>query len=172
MKKGESMKSKIILASLVVSASGHAGDLPDSIDECSALENDGARLECYDGLVDAKEAAVPDAPAAGAAPAAETGPATAPAAAPESPGAETSVKTDQADEEDGAFSTTVTRCSESVDKGRYIFLFSNGEAWKQTKNDRIVFRDCSFDVTITKDFFGHKMLRDGDERPIRIKRLK
>ena len=53
-----------------------------------------------------------------------------------------------------------------------VTFFSNGQVWKQSKNDRVHFRDCNFDVTITKDFFGYKMQQEGENRRIRIKRLK
>ena len=147
------MKTRIILALLVAGTSAHADDLSDRVRECKTIGEDTARLACYDGLVRAEVASPPPAPA--------------------SLGAETMRQKDRTGEaaEKLEVSATVTRCSESAD-GRYVFYFSNGQVWKQSKNDRVHFGDCNFDVTITKDFFGYKMQQEGENRRIRIKRLK
>ena len=164
------MKTRIILALLIAGTNAHADDLSDRILECSAIGEDAARLACYDGLVIAEASAVPTPPAAPAVPVAEVA---APPPAPASLGAETLRHKDRAAEaeEEVKVSATVTRCGENAD-GRYVFYFSNGQVWKQSKNDRVYFRDCNFDVTISKDFFGYKMQQEGEKRRIRIKRMK
>lgn len=161
------MRSRLFIALLIVSTSAYADGLGDRVRECSAIENDTARLACFDGL-DLTEA--PPKPAAPVAPVAEVA---AVPAATESLGAETLRHKDRAtgEEEDTGVSATVTRCTERSD-GRYVFYFGNGQVWRQSKDDRVHFRDCNFDVTITKDFFGYKMQQDGEKRRIRIKRLK
>ena len=158
------MKTKIILALLVAGTNAHADNLSGRIQECKSIGEDAARLACYDGLLPA------DLPAAPAAPIAE---ATSPPPAPASLGAETMREKDRTGEaaEKLEVSATVSRCGESAD-GRLIFYFSNGQVWKQSKDDRVYFRDCNFDVTITKDFFGYKMQQVGENRRIRIRRLK
>jgi hypothetical protein len=164
------MKTRIILALLVAGANAHADNLSDRVRECRAIGDDAARLACYDGLL---SAAVSTAPTAPTAPAASVAEAASPPPAPASLGAETMRQKDRTGEaaEKIEVSATVTRCGENAD-GRYVFYFSNGQVWKQSKDDRVYFRDCNFDVTITKDFFGYKMQQEGENRRIRIKRLK
>ena len=170
------MKTRIILALLIAGTSAHADDLSDRLRECKAIGDDAARLACYDGLVRAEVSAAPAAPVApvaSVAPAAPVAEAASPPPAPASLGAETMPQKDRTGEaaEKVEVSATVTRCGENAD-GRYVFYFSNGQVWKQSKNDRVYFRDCNFDVTITKDFFGYKMQQEGEKRRIRIKRVK
>ncbi len=90
---------------------------------------------------------------------------------PENLGAEALPDKPGEDAEPERFSATVTRCGESVD-GRYLFYFENGQIWKQAKDNRLYFRDCQFDVTITKDFFGYKMQQAGEKKRIRIRRVR
>jgi hypothetical protein len=170
------MKKTIILALLVAGTNAHADNLSDRVRECKAIDEDAARLACYDGLVRAEVSAAPTAPAAPAAsvaPAAPVAEVASPPPAPASLGAETMRQKDRTGEaaEKVEVSATVTRCGENAD-GRYVFYFSNGQVWKQSKDDRVHFSDCNFDVTITKDFFGYKMQQEGEKRRIRIKRLK
>ncbi len=66
---------------------------------------------------------------------------------------------------------TVSKCEKDY-RNKYRFYFDNGQIWKQTSDTRLSFRECNFDVTITKDFFGYKMKVDGDKRKIRISRVK
>lgn len=66
---------------------------------------------------------------------------------------------------------TVARCEKDPRK-KYLFHFENGQIWKQKSNQRLYFKDCNFDVTITQDFFGYKMQADGEKRQIRISRVK
>lgn len=163
------IKGLVILMLLAVSAVAQAGSLADGVRECSTIENDAARLTCFDGLMVEEGATVTQAPDA---PEPVVDVAAAPTAA-DTIGAETLRRKDRAAEaeEEISVSTTLTRCTERSD-GRYVFYFSNGQVWRQSKNDRVRFRDCNFDVTITKDFFGYKMQEDGEKRRIRIKRVK
>ena len=66
---------------------------------------------------------------------------------------------------------TVSRCEKDFRK-KYLFHFDNGQIWKQTSDKRLYFKECNFEVTITKDFFGYKMQQDGEKRRIRISRVK
>lgn len=66
---------------------------------------------------------------------------------------------------------TVSRCEKDFRK-KYLFYFENGQIWKQTSDKRLYFKECSFDVTITKDFFGYKMKADNNKRQIRISRVR
>ena len=146
---------------------------------CRSIADDTERLACYDGLVDTPPPASPAAPAVVEEPEAEPAPepppapteAAAPPPVPEDLGAEVLPDKPGEDAEPEKFSATVIRCGESVD-GRYLFYFENGQIWKQAKDNRLYFRDCQFDVTITKDFFGYKMQQVGEKKRIRIRRVR
>jgi hypothetical protein len=66
---------------------------------------------------------------------------------------------------------TVVRCTKDATK-KYLFYFDNGQVWKQKDNTNFRWKDCAFDVTITKDFFGYRMTPVGETRRVRIARLK
>jgi len=66
---------------------------------------------------------------------------------------------------------TVVRCEKDVRK-KMMFFFNNGQIWKQKDNKTVPWKECSFEVTISKDFFGYKLLPDGEKREIRISRIK
>ena len=66
---------------------------------------------------------------------------------------------------------TVTKCRQDGNK-KYYFYLENGQVWKQSDRKRLKYEDCNFDVTIIKDFFGSKMQQDGEDRRIRITRVK
>lgn len=66
---------------------------------------------------------------------------------------------------------TVVRCEKDVRK-KMMFFFNNGQIWKQKDSKTVPWKECSFEVTISKDFFGYKMLPDGEKREIRISRIK
>jgi hypothetical protein len=54
---------------------------------------------------------------------------------------------------------------------KLAFYFDNGQVWRQTDSKRLSWSECTFDVTITKDFFGYKMTRDDENRTVRIERV-
>lgn len=65
----------------------------------------------------------------------------------------------------------IVRCREDL-SGKYVFYFANGQVWRQRDNSRIRWDECNFEVTISKDFFGYKMIRDGEKKKVRIAREK
>ena len=69
------------------------------------------------------------------------------------------------------YAATVTRCERNP-RGRYYFYFANGQVWKQTNSRRLHFRDCNFEVTVSRDIFGYKMSIAGQRKRIRISRIK
>lgn len=158
---------------------------------CRAIADDAERLACYDALGGKTEPpAPPAAPAPVEEPEAEPMPESEPVLevepAPEPPaqtetaepppvpedlGAEALPDKPGEEKEPEKFAATVTRCGETVD-GRYLFYFENGQVWKQANDKRLYFRDCSFDVTITKDFFGFKMQPVGEKKRVRIRRVR
>lgn len=135
-----------------------------SLQRCGAIEDPEARLRCYDEV--ANSAGTPQAPPDIEKPRKEPSPqAEAPAEPPAAPQAPAD------DEGKETFTADVTRCDKGHD-GRYYFFFSNGQVWKQVKASRKSYKDCSFTVTVTRDWFGYKMQRDSEERPVRISLVK
>lgn len=150
---------------LALIACGALAEAPDWL-ACSTIANDAERLECFDSAARSAQPAdtVPSPPNSkiGGLP-----PVPADLGAESMPG-----QRSDASKENEEFSATVTRCERRDDR-RYVFYFSNGQVWKQSKSDRLHFRACDFDVAITRDFFGYKMQRvDESEKSIRIRRLR
>ncbi len=148
------------------------GDVSAGLEHCSTIDDATARLACYDEL--SGRQMPPD-----------VAPAVVPAPPPESPPeapaqASTGSSIDELgseslsgapEKEELAVRATVTKCQKDSRK-RYFFFFENGQVWKQASDKRLYFRDCNFEVTITKDYFGYKMQRDGEKGRTRISRVK
>lgn len=134
-----------------------------ALQACSAIDDASARLACYD------EAVGRPAPAANtkATPAQET----AAEKTLDDLGAETLPGASRADDEELAVRARVTGCKKDA-RNKYMFFFENGQVWRQSSDKRVYFKDCNFEVTISKDFFGYRMLRDGDKGRVRIARVK
>lgn len=127
----------------------------DDIRKCAKIADDSDRLSCYDEMAEDRQRRM------------ETG------AVEKS---QSDPNTDRVDTagpsgEEFELQARVSRCEKSAD-GRYYFFLDNNEVWKQTKSDRHRYKDCTFSVTITRDWFGYKMLIDDGERTIRIKRVR
>ncbi len=60
-------------------------------------------------------------------------------------------------------------CREASD-AEWLFVFENGQVWKQTDNKIRRFRDCDATATITKDLFGYKMEIEGVKGKVRVAR--
>lgn len=143
---------------------------------CSSIEDATARLACYDGLGDRQEP-LPVAPGVPVDSPAEPPPVE-PAAVDQTadkslddPGSKSASNDSDEKFETVKIRAVVTRCRQD-DYKKYYFYFEDGQVWKQTDRKRVKFKDCNFDVTITKDFFGYKMQQDGEDRRIRIRRVK
>lgn len=193
--KGGAAAQAVMLAvilSLTAAASSRADDsVSEGMQGCVTIEAPTKRLACYDELarrtVPAKEAPKP--PSAGldpepspapvaaqvlqqavvAAPAPEPVPATVKTL--DDLDAETMPKSAREEEKDLTVRAKVTRCEKDARK-KYYFVFDNGQVWKQSSDKRLTYRECAFEVTITKDFFGYKMQPDGEKGRIRIARVK
>jgi hypothetical protein len=63
----------------------------------------------------------------------------------------------------------ITSCKKGH-HGDWYFIFDNGQVWKAVNKRNLRFKECNFNVTITKDTFGYKMQIDGVEKTIRIRR--
>lgn len=64
----------------------------------------------------------------------------------------------------------VTRCFQNA-RDEYFFGFENGQIWKYKGNRRLRYKECNFEVTITRDGFGYKMQSAGEKRTLRISRV-
>lgn len=65
----------------------------------------------------------------------------------------------------------VVSCKEDA-TGKYLFYFDNGQIWRQKDNTNVRWRECAFDVTISKDVFGYRMVPDNEKKRVRIARVK
>lgn len=137
----------------------------ESLQNCRAIENASERLACYDQLADASSSAVPaDSVEPEATPAATT-------VEPAAPVQEGMPETDWKKKEAEEFHARVTKCERDPNK-KYLFRFEGGQVWKQVSSRRLSFRNCDFDVVVTKDFFGYEMRIDGENSKIRISRIR
>ena len=174
-----------------------AAQAADELSQCSRLEDDTERLACYD-VLSGKDVPTAGAPESQAPAPAETNPAPAareeatsveaPAATPAAGVAAAGAAASDAEADAGDYApltddvgaeapefrpvrTRVTDCRKDH-SGKYYFFFENGQVWKQRDSSRLYFRDCDFEVTITKDFFGYKMQVAGEDGETRIGRIK
>ncbi len=148
--------------------------------DCRSIDNNAERLACYDQLnappaPPTNQVEVPVAPVPVSKPL-ETPTVVAPPPADEPAVLDDTVGRERIAERKGEqaalrVSGHVNGCREDR-SGKYRFYFENGQIWQQKDNKRISWRECDFDVTIEKDFFGYKMLPLGEKRTIRISRIK
>lgn len=202
MKKEHTHLGPLQLVTMSVAAAGIAATLfaaaASANQDCRSIEDDTARLACYDGLAlppkpveapppaeapvpmeAAKPEKMPQAEPPAVVPAEEKMPAMAAPAATKAPATEPAPLDDEIgkealgrdDEEELVVHGTVVRCVEDA-TSKYLFYFDNGQIWKQKDNTKIRWKECAFDVTITKDFFGYRMVPVGETRKVRIGRVK
>lgn len=182
------------LVPFALSAAVAAAEIdPTDIMKCQAMRDDASRLACYDSLKSTSEppvesAAVPaEATPVGSPPAAHAPPGrkeavpAQPDAAPVPEQAATPVPLDDevgqetlrgsAKKDKPDVRGRVVSCREDV-TGKYLFYFDNGQIWRQKDNTNVRWRECAFDVTISKDVFGYRMVPDGEKKRVRIARIK
>lgn len=159
----------------------------DALAACQLVEDSEERLACYDRVLKPQEA--PPAPVA-AEPEAAPEPTAAPAPEPEpEPMVEAAAEKSAAasdtrdlDDEVGKESVSneqrdtlsargrLANCQRGR-SGKYVFWFDNGQIWRQKGNVTPNWKECNFEVTVSKDVFGYTMVRDGDSKKIRIERV-
>jgi hypothetical protein len=158
------------LTLLAVSSGSFAVEIDTAaILECRSMQDDASRLACYDSIE------LPPLPSAGNVEAeaplvAKPGAKEPPVAEPEELDDAIGQETLSREEEKLAVRGHVVSCRPDA-TGKYLFYFGNGQIWQQKDNKRIRWKKCEFDVTISKDFFGYKMLPDGEKQKIRIARV-
>ena len=64
----------------------------------------------------------------------------------------------------------MTRSCKKGEYGNWYFFLDNGQIWKEVNIRNRRFKECNFNVTITKDRFGYKMRIDASEKSIRVRR--
>ena len=175
--------SAIALAGLISPSSvSFAADSEfTAMQKCKALQDREERLACYDGISSQPEPEVATVEAPPSAP--QAPPSVAPVmeepSAQEEPGAAAPVLDDEIGRErlgpkDGQqvmVRGQVVSCRENL-SSKYVFTFANGQVWQQKDNKRVPWKECDFEVTIKKDFFGYVMQRTGEKKEIRIARVK
>ena len=67
------------------------------------------------------------------------------------------------------FSGHVKSCKKSFD-GRWFYIFDNDQVWKQVGSHKYRHKNCDFDVTLSRDFFGYIMRIDDQKLKIRVNR--
>ena len=169
----KNLESRTWLAGLAVLATiiavpAQSQDLGEALARCATIAEDDARLTCFDALgallVGEQDAEQVVAPAVVAAAPAGPAPLT------DAVGKER-IEQPKADERE-KYSARVVSCQESVQSGQYYFRFENGQVWKQSNYRRLGFRDCEFDIEISKDSFGYQMYIPSKDRSFRIARVK
>jgi hypothetical protein len=169
---------------LTLSLSGAMAEqdaLQDELHRCAELPADAERVKCYDALA----ARSPQPAQTGAADRPEEpGPVedspVPPAPVSEPSSAQGVAITDDVgreqldggeDAEAAIYHARVTSCQKNS-SGRVFFFFENGQIWKQTDYSRFRYRECNFDVVLSRDTFGYKMKIADQKASYRVSRVK
>lgn len=130
----------------------------EGLQSCATLDDAALRLACYDKLGEQrdKEQDV----------AVDT-----PAIPPDDLGAGSLRRDDKEETEELAVVAKVNRCSKNSRK-KFLFYLEGGQVWKQLSDRRLPFKECEFNVTISKDFFGYKMQVEGEKSRFRVSRVR
>lgn len=134
-------------------------DILNELRVCAAIDGDSSRVACYDKLGGYQEPASPTADELTAVP-------------PDELGSESLGRKKDKKEEPKAFVARVIKCAEGANKKKYVFYLEDGQVWKQISDKRLHFKDCDFNVTISKDFFGYKMQQEGEKVRFRVSRVR
>ena len=139
----------------------------DELRRCASVDDASSRLACYDKL-GGRRVSSPETIVAPATPVAVGESVASP---PDDFGAESLRRADGNKDDDVAVIATVNRCVKDARK-KYVFYLDGGQVWKQVNDKRLSFRDCNFNVTIRKDFFGYKMQLEGEKVKFRVSRVR
>jgi len=173
------LKTGLVLAVAVMATSqSYAQDARD-FERCAGLEDSVARLACYDEISNRQVPAEPAEPAEPEAPVAVAEPietvekpvAKEPQPLTEEVGQEQLDRRGESREEPETFAGRVTNCRQDA-AHKWYFFFGNGQVWKQKDSGSLRFSDCDFDATIRRDFFGYKMQVVGDDKEVRVARVR
>lgn len=152
------------LSLLTLTASLANDSVTDELRRCASMDDASSRLACYDRL-GGRQASNPETTVA---PATVSEPAALP---PEDFGAESLHRADDKKNDDAAVTAKVSRCVKDARK-KYVFYLEGGQVWKQISDKKLFYKECAFNVTISKDFFGYKMQVDGEKSRFRVSRVR
>jgi hypothetical protein len=155
----------VLSASFAANASA---DLRDSIRSCSETEDAGERLSCFDRLSSSINEQTDDpveSNARSGGPAAEN-PDTEPASA-----SGAAIESGSFGNENPRIQVKSVACQRDK-QGEYTFRFDNDEVWRQVGSHRYRLSGCEFSATISRDFFGYRMHIEGDDKKMRVKRVR
>lgn len=139
-------------------------ELRAEMSRCAALIDTSDRLACYD-QISFEKIKVPETPLSPAV-------ASAPAAVPvDQMSAQSPAQEKPQKEQPKTMNAHVIRCTKDARK-KYLFYLEGGEVWKQISDKRLSYKECDFNVTISKDFFGHKMQVAGEKSRTRVSRVR
>ena len=131
----------------------------DGLQRCGLISDASARLACYDQLGGRKNTT--------------DSKIVVPPALPKNEPVAVSLaarKEQQAEPESAIMK--VTKCTQRGHDKMYIFYLEDGQVWRQISEKRLNFKDCNFDVSIHKDFFGYKMQLEDSNKKFRVKRIR
>ncbi len=143
----------------------------EDLNRCSEIEDDAKRVACYDevaGRQSTVQEVNTEKEVALSAPEETVGEELVPLN--DDVGAEMLSNKDKVDD-DKPVRGRITSCQKNS-LGDYFFFFDNGQVWKQKSDTRLRYKECDFDVTISRDFFGYKMQIEGEGKKIRIGRIR
>lgn len=66
----------------------------------------------------------------------------------------------------------VIKCVKRGGNNKYMFYLEDGQVWKQISSKRLNFKNCNFDVSILKDFFGYKMQLQDSKKKFSVSRVR
>lgn len=134
--------------------------------DCRRHSQESARLACFDELADELADNVTDDPSSS--PTMVDGRQEAPANAPAANSTATLRR--PADEVPTTLAVRIVECRRLPDND-YLFKLDNGEYWRQNGGYRLRLRDCQFDATLEKDFFGYKLEFAHNGQKVRVKHV-
>ena len=176
MSKSRSWALVLAVFATIIAVPAQSQNLGKALEGCASIAENDARLTCFDALAallgggqDAEHVVAPAIVAAAPAVVAAA-PTAGPVPLTDAVGKER-IEPKPADES-AKFTGRVESCRESVQSGQTYFTFENGQVWKQSNYRRLGFRDCEFDVEISKGTFGYQMYIPNKDRSVRISRVK
>lgn len=154
------------LAAALVPGAAFAVEADNSASlDCSSIVDDALRLVCFDNLFSQPQPPVGDPPVSQSppSPVAEQVPLS------DDVGRETLGQSE--DDIDLAVRGRLIKCPKNA-RGKLYFYFENGQVWEKKDSTRVTWKNCSFYVTIQKDYFGYKLSREGEKRYLRVARIR
>lgn len=143
-------------------------DVADELRECAAIEDNAARLACFDDIADsmvAAESRAPESASAVAEPVDDDQPK--PLSDDVGKGAVSGEEAPRT-----IYAATVMRCEHVRRLNQFFFFLENGQVWKMSNFRRPVVGECRFDVTIEQDFFGFRMDIPSKGASFRVSRVR